>query len=145
MTEFFEKNSQKVNKCRTEEQFCAAADSKIIITTHEVLALIGLHDNTGQLEDYMLLIDEIDRFSNAHELSFIGSNKIIQANKEGFIGFCSDPLSKKDFTEDGLGCQLGTEITLVNMGGDLKPEVEEVFTDLSGDPLYEYILGQSDS
>jgi len=77
MTEFFEKNSQKVNKCRTEEQFCAAADSKIIITTHEVLALIGLHDNTGQLEDYMLLIDEIDRFSNAHELSFIGSNKII--------------------------------------------------------------------
>jgi len=27
------------------------------------------------------------------------------------------------------------------MGGDLKPEVEEVFTDLSGDPLYEYILG----
>jgi|GEM_PF-4254107 len=60
------------------EDFESIASSNIIITTHDLVSYFGLiEENHKKLDPFIGFVDEIDRLSNTHPLSFSGGNKVI--------------------------------------------------------------------
>jgi transcription termination factor Rho len=123
MSDFLNCHGQDVKECQKQEDFASMVDSHIIITTHEVLSYFGEHDQLEQLKPFFLFVDEIDRLSTAHPLSFYGGNKVLSAFGRGFFGFCADPLTELDKGSEGLGCPDEMQITYMNTGDEFKPEI----------------------
>lgn len=60
------------------EDFESIVSSNIIITTHDLVSYFSLEEgNNGKFEGFLGFVDEIDRLSNAHPLSYRGGNKVI--------------------------------------------------------------------
>jgi hypothetical protein len=136
MSEFLNYHGQDVKECQKYQDFDSMVDSQIIITTHEVLSYFGENNQLEKLKPFFLFVDEVDRLSTAHPLSFYGGNKVLSAFDRGFFGFCADPLTDLDKGSKGLGCPDEMKITHMNTGDEIKPEIEHREIHDSGDSLY---------
>ena len=126
------------------EDFESIASSNIIITTHDLVSYFGLiEENHKKLDPFIGFVDEIDRLSNTHPLSFSGGNKVIQTFGRGFFGFCADSLTEEDEGPEGLGLPEDTETTQINLSDELKPEINYDKIEDSGDDVYERIAEES--
>ena len=143
---FLNKHGQDVKECMFHEDFESIVSSNIIITTHDLVSYFSLEDeNHGKFEGFLGFVDEIDRLSNAHPLSYRGGNKVIQTFGRGFFGFCADPLTKEDKGPEGLGLPETAETTQIKLGEEWKPETDYKEIRESGDAVYQRIVEESKS
>lgn len=124
--------------------FDSIANSSLIITTHDLISYFGSkEENHKKLEPFIGFIDEIDRLSNTHPLSFDGGNKVAEAFGRGFFGFCADPLSGEQEGPLGLGLPEGVVTTQINMDGEFEPKIDYCEITDSGDDVYRRIINES--
>jgi len=75
---FLKLHGQDVNECMYHEDFESIVSSNIIITTHNLVSYFGLEEeNHNKFDQFLGFVDEIDRLSNTHPLSYRGGNKVI--------------------------------------------------------------------
>jgi len=68
------------------------------VTDHDTLSDIGYKDKHNELAEFFVFVDEVDRFSNRHSLSFQGADQIMKASKF-FYGISAEELADDDIME----------------------------------------------
>ena len=137
MTESFEKQGLGVRKCLKYEEFATGAldekEIKITITIHKALAQFVWLGHSDELSPFYTFIDEVDRFSEANALGFIGSKNVMKHVKF-FYGTSADELTPEDKGPNGLDCPPETEFIKV---GEMNKKVKIIKITESGNKLYE--------
>ena len=104
----------------SSQEFSKEADIKITITIHEALANFVYRGQKQYLKEYLVFIDEVDRFSEMHHLGFKGSKEVMSVVKY-FYGTSADPLTEDDKGPNGLDCPDDTEYIKITIEENRKP------------------------